>query len=482
MVALTKEQFEQAARDALGMFPTVAQFVKAGDPRVLAQIGAQATMLGMMSANVDAAKFEPFAKARDGTIMADAALKGILPLGRACRVTLSIENSDTQPITLGAQRRVLDAKGRIYELDASVTVPAADAGVPGTATVTATQIRRRSLKSKVLIANDFYTLPVSLSSDELFLNTIAVYRGSDLFRYAPDWFNVAVGEAAYQVEVDELRQMFVRFGKSTVIGYGVAQGDEFTLEITECNGRIVDLTPGSAFNLEYIVAAGEEMAKATLVSVEDEGAAPASMPELRVMARYPAIYDHNAVYLGEFAFLLRRYINGIRFLSVWNEQVEEGVRGPDVDNINRLFVSGLVAGMDDAEFEARVTSLIKRADDSYRLRFVPAEMVAVPMTITGSIAISWDKATVESQIRSLILSYYADGSVFVSEGMKQPIKKAFTNKFLREQIDAFRDERAEFDVQFTLPSTALPEHFLYVSPASLTVNVSSVDYGNSLWN
>lgn len=482
MVALTKEQFEQAARDALGGFPTVAQFVKAGDPRVLAQLSAQATMLAMMSANTDVAKFEPFLKSRPGTVMADAALKGILPLGRACRVTLTIENTDSQPMTFGAQRRILDAKGRIYELDSAATVPAAAGGVPGSTNVTATQIRRRSLTSRVTVANDFYSLPVSLTSDELYLNTIAVYKGTQLYRYAPDWFNVTPDEFAYQVEVDELRQMFVRFGKASVIGYGVAQGDEFTLEITECNGRIVDLSPGSAFNLEYILVGGEEYAKVSLVSVEDEGAAPASTPELQVMARYPAIYDHNAVYLGEFAFLLRRYMGGIRFLSVWNEQVEEAVRGADVDSINTLFVSGLVTGMTNTEFEARVRSLIKRADSSYRITFVPAAPVAVPMTINASIAISWDKATVESQIRALVLSFYADGSVFVSEGMKQPIKKAFTNKFLRERIDAFRDERAEFDVQFTLPSSPLPEHFLHVSAASLTVNVTSVDYGNSLWN
>jgi hypothetical protein len=477
MPAITKEQFQQAAIDALGGYPNVAQYVKAGDPRVLAQIGAQATMLAMMAATVDVAKFEPFVKSRDGTVLADAALKGILPLGRACRVTLSIQNTDAQQVTLGSQRRYLDAKGRLYELDSTVVIEPG-----GTATATATQIRRRSLTSKISVANDFYSLPVSLSSDELFLNTLVVYRGLEEFAYAPDWFNVAPGQLAYQVEVDELRQMFVKFGKSTVIGYGVAQGDEFTLDITECNGRIVDLAPGSDFNLEYILTSYDAGLKATLLSVEDEGAAPATMPELRVMARYPAIYDHNAVYLGEFEFLLRRYITGIRFLSVWNEQIEEGVRGADVDNINTLFVSGLVTGMTNAAFEERVTTLLRRADTSYRIRFVPPVLVPVPMTITGSIAISWDRATVESQIRSLILTYYGDGSINVSQGMKQPIKKSQINKLLRENIDALRDEKAEFDVAVTLPVTPLPEHFLYIASASLTVNVSSLDYGTSLWN
>lgn len=477
MAALTKEQFQQATLDALAAFPNVAQYVKAGDPRVLAQLNAQATMLAMISAQVDVNKFESFVKARDGTVLADAALKGILPLGRACRVTLAIQNTDAQLVTLGAGRIFLDAKGRVYELDSSASIAAG-----ATENVTATQIRRRSLVSKITVAKDFYSLPVSLSSDELFLNTLVVSKGLQEFSYAPDWFNVAPDQLAYQVEVDELRQMTVRFGKSTVIGYGVVQGDEFTLDITECNGRIVDLAPGSDFNLEYILTGTDAGLKANLVSVEDEGAAPHTMPELRVMARYPAIYDHNAVYLGEFEFLLRRYITGIRFLSVWNEQIEESVRGADVDNINTLFVSGLVIGMTNEAFEARATTLLMRADNSYRLNFVPAVLTPVPVTITASIAISWDRATVESRIRALLLEYFGDGAINVSVGMGQPIKKSQINRLLRENIDALRDEKAEFDVAITLPATPLPEHFLYVSSASLTVAVSSVEYGTSLWN
>lgn len=474
---ITKDEFLQAALDAADAFPNVQQFVRARDPRVLAQLEAQAAMLAMLSAQVDVAKFEPFIKARDATILADAALKGILPLGRACKLTLTIQNAGTVLLTFAAQRRLFDSKGRVYELDATVTIQ------PGESEdVTATQIRRRSSTSTVTAPSDFYALSVGLSSDELFLNTLVVSKGAQEFNYKPDWFNVAPGEFAYQVEVDELRRMAVKFGKASVVGYGVQQGDVFTLDITECNGRINDLAPGSQFTLEYILAAGETSLKALLSSVQDEGAAPHTMPELRVMARYPAIYDHNAVYLGEFAFLLRRYITGIRFLSAWNEQIEEAVRGASTNNINTLFVSGLVSGMLNATFEARVRSLLARADDSYRICFVPAVLVPVAVTITGAIAISWDRATVESQIRALILSEYGDGSINVSEGRAQPIKRAQINRLLNDNIEALRDEKAEFSVSVTLPTTPLPEHFLYVSAASLTVSMTSTGYGQSLWN
>lgn len=476
-MAYSKAQLLQAAIDAASEYPTVQQFVQARDPRVLAQLEAQATMLAMLSEQLDVAKFEPFLKARDSTVLADASLKGILPLGRACKLTLTVENPGTADVVLAAQRRLVDARGRLYELDSAVTIAAG-----GTASVTATQLNRYSVSHEVVTPLDFYGLPVTLSSADAHLNTISVYMGASEFRYAPDWFNVGIGELAYQMEVDELRRMSVKFGKKDVIGYGVQQGDVFTLDITECSGRITDLQVGVQFTLEYILAPEEATLKAAVASVQDEGAAPHTMAELRVMARYPAVYDHNAVYLGNFTFLLRRYLSGIRFLSVWNEQVEESVRGYSEDNINTLFVSGLVSGMSNAVFEQRVSTLIRRADDSYKVEFVAASPQAVPVTITASVAISWDLATVTSQIRSLILERYGDGSVFVSQGMEQPIKKAMINRILRENIDALRDEKAEFDVQITLPATPLPEHFLHITPASLTVNVSSVEYGVSLWN
>lgn len=111
-------------RNELSGYPVVAQYVRAGDPRVLAQISYNAAMLAMLSEEVQVAKMEAFAKTRDATVMADAAMRGILPLGRACRVTLQITNSDSEALALSSGRRLLDAKGRTYELDSAVNIPA----------------------------------------------------------------------------------------------------------------------------------------------------------------------------------------------------------------------------------------------------------------------------------------------------------------------------------------------------------------------
>jgi hypothetical protein len=45
------------------------------------------------------------------------------------------------------------------------------------------------------------------------------------------------------------------------------------------------------------------------------------------------------LYLGEFDFLVRRNYTTLKFLSVWNETMEEDARGANVANINTLFVA-----------------------------------------------------------------------------------------------------------------------------------------------
>ena len=475
----TKQEFEAAAHNELSGYPVVAQYVRAGDPRVLAQIGANAAMLAMLSEEVQVAKMEAFAKTRDSTVMADAAMRGILPLGRACRVTLQISNSDTEAQSLASGRRLLDSKGRTYELDSAVNIPAG-----GVTTATARQIRRRSHTHSVLSATDFYLMDVPMADDDYYLNTLVISKGATTFDYKPDWFNVKANENSYGVEVDELRNMRIVFGRSSVIGYGVQTGDEFTIDITECAGRIKDMAPNSEFNLEYIQTSSETNIKLLLSGIDDEGAGPNTIQELRVMAQYPAIYDKNAVYLGEFEFLLRQHISGIRFLSVWNEQTEEKVRGFSVDNINKLFVAGIADGMTNAAFEERVRSLVFRADSSYPVRFVPTAKTPVKITVTASVAISWDRTTIEAQIRALLLETYGEGAIEVSKGQSNPLRKNAINTLLRENIDALRDEKAEFDIQLQLPASLKPEQFLYLQGATayMAITVTSTNYGSGLWN
>lgn len=475
MTAPTKDDIRQAAFNALSQFPATALAVQAGRQSTLANINAMVEMLSMVVDHVEVSRAEAFTKTRDSTILADASLKGILPLARACRVTVSVTNAGAVAFQVDSGRRFMDSKGRLYEADAAVIIPAGQSGL-----VTLTQKTVRTVTHQVVIPQAFYEFQVPLS-DSAFLTMLGVWKGGVEFGYSPEFFNILPGQLAYTLETDELRRLWVRMGDNSRAGYSVSAGEAFDLRITECEGQISDLSVGEQFALQYVLTPADGVVKAELVAVEDAGANPPNMEELRVMSRYPAIYDHNAVYLGEFDELLRRYITP-RFLSVWNEQIEESVRGPNKDSINTLFVSGLVNGVSAAAFQARVRELIRRADDSYKVKFVTTDIRPVPVSIDASISVVHDVATVESQIKAAVLAAFGDGAKSVSQGMRNPIRVQEINAILKAKVPALQDASADFKVSVTLPATVLPEQFLHISPASLAVNVQRANFGNSLWS
>lgn len=476
MTAVTARELEAAAIAKAGADPTIARLIQAGDPRVLAQLRSQATMLAMVSAQVENARYEAFLKSRDATILADATLKGILPLGRSCAVSLTVTNGDAAPFTLAAGRRLLDPKGRIFMVDADVIVPAG-----GTATATAKQKTIRTVEHTVTLPTPYYRMEVTGADTDTFVTSLEVWKDGLIFTYSPDWFNVDPGDFCYQAETDERRRLMVCMG-SDAIGYAVQAGDEFSLVVTECEGKITDLQAGDAFTLEYVFTTPDGKQQIALSAVNDTGAAPHTVAELRVMAQYPSIYDHNAVYLGEFAFLLRRYISDVTFLSVWNEQIEESARGASVNNINKLFVAGRINGMDDATFQARAKELIARADDSYKVAFVTVVDKPATVVVTGSVSVVHDKTVVAQQIRGAILDAYGAGSPLVSMGMSNPLKVQAITKLLKDNIAAFQDGLSDFSVTVTIAGTPMPEDFVQVTDASLTVTLTSAASNNGLWN
>lgn len=435
-------------------------------------------MLAMLAEHVDVAQFEPFLKARDATVLADASLKGVLPLARACRLSLTVENTGPLAFALPAGRRLLDAKGRIYEVEASALVPPG-----GAVSVLCVQRTRRIQLHTVATPSAFYRVEVDAGATGEPLEALQVIKQpATAFTYAPDWFNVQPGDLAYQVETDERRRLFVRFGGGALVGYQVQVGDVFELQVSECRGRIQDLSAGSSFSLEYILTPEDGAIRLTLEGVVDQGADPPTVEDLRLMSRYPSIYDHNAVYLGEFDFLLRRYISPVTFLSVWNEQIEEVARGPDVLNMNTLFVAGLVPGMTTPAFEARVLELIGRADDSYRVRFVAPAPTPVVVEVRATVSVVHDTATVEAQIRSAILGRYGAGALEVSKGLANPVRHQAISQLLRKAVPALQDDQADFSLTVSPPGTLLPEMFLHVTPASLSVIVERAQFNNGLWN
>ncbi|AJG18816.1 hypothetical protein [Cupriavidus basilensis] len=473
----TKSDFDRAVADRIQEYPAVATRFQAGDPTVLASLSAISQMASMLSQQLEIGMMEPFEKVRDSTVLADAALKGIIPVGTPTRVKVLVANPTAADFALIAGRSVLDPTGRPYVVDTPVTVVAG-----GTGFAQLLQRQTRTIAHTVTGSQPFYTIEVPQPDDGQYIGGIALADAhGNAFTYAQEFTNVGAGDRIFHVESDEYRRIFVKFGYGGVVGYQPAAGEAFTVTVNDTNGNF-DLDPGSPFALEYTLAPQDSMVKITLDSVLVPGQNPIDMDTLRELCKYPSTYDASAVYLGEFDFLIRRNMPSLKFLSVWNETIEEQVRGASVDNINRLFVSFQPPdGGDRTTYESDIRALITKADDSYDVAFVMPVVLPIGTTIAATVARVHEPTAVSTQIQDVLLGQYGIDSATAKAGMFYPQYKRVYEQ-LRANVAALQDGGSDFTVSIgALPSTQLPEQWRYMTADSLTIAVTLSNYNIGYW-
>jgi hypothetical protein len=493
----TREEFVQKAIEAsIAKYPSVAALVKAGDPRVMQQIEAMATMMEMYSAQLEVAQAEPFEKSRDSTVMADAAMRGLIPKAVPASVEVQVNNASTLAVEVAQGRSLMDSQGRLYRADTSVTVEAGGSG-----TFVAVQLYAKEQVHTVAGSRPFYEIPVALADDDSHLCGLSVRDSSGAYEYRERYVNTAAGEKVYHLEVDERRRVYVRFGQDGVVGTQPIDGADITLTGFYSMGA-VDFAAGEQLVFEAIQAPVESQVEMKITALLAAGQNPPTMQTLRELARYPSVYNHNAVFLGEFDFLVRRHFPALRFLSVWNEQVEESVRGMHLDNINALFVAclsesgaetvleetattGPVAPIEFTELTAtmqQIKAKIEAADDSYRVRFYSAIKREIPVQVTATVASSYDESVVASQIRAAILERFGETAPQSRRGHSTPLYQQIY-QIIRGKVPALSVGRA--DLRVVIEESALadprPELWRYVSEASLQVGVTAGNVVTPYW-
>jgi hypothetical protein len=490
----TKAEFLAQAEIELGnaKYAKISALNTAKDPRILASIGAMAQMLELYSMQQDLAETEVFVKARDATILADATLKGILPLAKAAQVQVLVTNPSANSVTLAYGRRLLDDKGRVWRVASTLVVAANSTG-----TVDLNQNELRTINHTIANSDPFYTITLPQNEEGLYLENIRIKdtigNTDNLYRYAPEFMNVLNGERVYHLETDEARQITIRLGAQNnselVYGFQTPINTVLTIELTETTGKL-DIATGASFSLEYSNNIDEDALKIAIVlpaDIKSLGANPLSLSVLAQLSKYNALYDHSAVYLSDFDFLIRRYHgDSVNFLAVWNEQIEEQLRPASVANINKLFIAVQAKNaLEQANLELYIHTLVQRADNSYKRVVIPVIDQYYPLTINASVAAIHDSAQVTQQIKDTLLAIYGVGQIKVSQGLKNNFNRQEIYQTLKRAIPAFQDSISDFNVVVgVLPDPILPEHYFYLHPTTnFTVAVTQLsDAGGGLWN
>lgn len=483
---LTKADFQRAIRETIDNYPDLAIRYRANDPIILQHLEAIAAMLSMMAQSIDVARSEVFEKARDATVMADAAMRGIVPKARPARIEILVTNKSANPARLESGRRLQDSRGRPWIVMAGADIPA-----HGTAAIQAEQRTPVVFTHTVARDEPFYAIEIQLAlADGQKLASLTVLDDYGEWAFADHYTNVAAGDRAYHVEADDRQRVYVRMGMRDVVGVQPEIGTAITLRAEYTHG---DVTPSlnSPFAFESVQTPVDAFLSLTMQAMVINGQDPISMDVLRTLARYPSVYNANAVYLGEFDFLIRRKFPALRFLSVWNEGLEERVRGPSLDNINTLFIAtlgedGLEPVLEFAEsdggqgavipeaewtdFHHSIREVIARADDSYRVRFMTPVRTPQTWTVQALVGSAYLSDSVARRLREAMIKRYDIGSMRHGR-VSVPIQEVYA--YLREQVPEIAEPGA--DINVILPDQTLgpPEAWKFVTPDTLTVSVTA---------
>lgn len=490
---ITKQDFKQKIIDNISRYPAIQSLYEVNDPRVLQHIDAMATMLAMQSQQLEVAMNEPFQKTRDSTVLADSAMRGIVPKATATRAKIKVVNKGSSALMIESGRNIIDSMGRLWTIQTACSVAANSTGY-----FEALQQRTEIIKHSIVESTPFYSIEIPKSEEDDYLCSLSVSDSEGAYEYRDRYVNTLSGERVFHVEADDRQAIYCRFGLQDVVGTQPDTGTEITLTIGYCSGHI-DVEADSPFSFEYILNEAENDVELSFYSVLVAGQNPIEFAVLRDLSRYPSIYDHNAVFLGEFDFLVRRNFPTLKFLSVWNECLEEEVRGSNIKNINCLFIAcvsadeteAVATGTTTAEIDEddltatqnKIKQTIKAADDSYRIRFFKPVISPIGITISATVSTSYIASEIKEKIIEVLLAEYGKESASSRRGQNKILYRKIYS-LLREKISALSEGDSDLTVEIEDYDTQInkPELWRYVSSSSLDVTVSTSNITTGSWD
>lgn len=481
---LTQAEFETKLLAQLGDSEILERY-NAGDPLVLQQTRSLAAYFSLLTRELDVATLEPFIKSRDRSIIADATNKNIVPTAIACRHTIIINNSAANSVSLSQGREIEDnSGGRPWRLLQSVTI---DSGQ--SSEVQVEQSTYREVPYTVPVTEVFHQMQINLQ-DDMYLCGLTVLNDRaptpDQYTLSARWMNVNAGDYAYTVVTDSLRRLFVQFGDSNRAGITASRGDKFTIGITETYGY-VDVSRLKDASLVDVNSPDEQKLslKFSPVKLLQSGTDPLNISQLRVLASYPALYDENAVYLGNFDFLVRKkFMSRCHFISVWNENIQDRYYGATYEDINHLHLSVVAKNSaEQSSIEGEIKAIIGMADNLYQDRVLTkaVEEQVYSVTVSGLLATVHDLDTVKAQIKSLLVEKYGRTTLSASRWLLNGFNTQEMASLIRDNITAFQDRISDFKI--LVPSTTnLPHQWVYVTGDSITVDLKrTADSVGSSW-
>ncbi|WOE40070.1 hypothetical protein [Acinetobacter chinensis] len=453
----------------------------AEDPMVVQQLRSIGAFLSLMSSEIDIAELEPFMKTRDRSIIADATNKGILPTGTASQHVLEVINRGTAAVTFSQGREIEDhSNGRPWRLMQSVTVE------PGTtAEVHVEQSEYREIPYTVQADESFHKVIINLR-DGLSLAGLTVKDDTGhAYSLKVRWMNVEPLEYAYNLTTDSRRRVFIEFGDDERAGRTVRANQVYKIGITETYGEVDSQRLKDAAFSEVLNSDEQRVSiRFKSAGVLKQGTDPLSVSLLRVLASYPALYDEDAVFLGNFDYSVRKkFMARAHYIAVWNENEQDRYFGVTWKDINHLHIAVLAKNEAEQEnLETEMCQYIGMLDSLYKDRVRVHEVIEKPFNITLNcrLAAVHDSDSVKSQIKRLLSDIYGQKRIRSSRWLLNGFNTQEISTKLKSSIVAFQDNISDFSivVEATLNK---PTEWVFITDESITVNIERTAEMGAAW-
>ena len=359
---------------------------------------------------------------------------------------------------------------RPWRLLQSVTVNPGETGE-----VLVEQSEYREVQYTVQSTENFHRVELQLR-DDLSLAGITVRDNSNqAYQLKKRWMNVEPLEYAFNLTTDSLRRIFIEFGDDERAGRTAQANQVFTFGILETYGD-VDVSRLKDASLLDVLTTDE-----TKVSVRfkqggivRQGADPLNISQLRVLATYPALYDENAVFLGNFDYSVRqKFMARCHYIAVWNENEQDRYYGVTYQDINHLHIAVVAKNnAEQANLETEIIQYIGLLDSLYKDRVRVHAVVEKPFNITlnGRLAAVHDLDGVKAQINGLLVDRYGRTKLSASRWLVNGFNTQGISTQLRTNIVAFQDNISDFSLNVPVVLNK-PHEWVYIAEPSITLNI-----------
>lgn len=359
----------------------------------------------------------------DSSIMAHAEDREYIPRKRIpASGTATISNDGSAVLSLPVYAEFQSPDSITYLTTSGVSV------APGASEVVqVSQIELETVDITVTQSTAFYTILLSKDQSQR-LSSFSVDVDEDATGEYVEWSysrlfqNSFTNSRVYDEFFNHSGQTGIRFGNGA-FGKIPPQGSKIRIRLTLTEGD-TSLVAGQALSaVDEVVDQAGNLAQfsATVSSAIDGGSERESVSEMKSNLHYWPTYNGKLVWDEDYAFFVKRSVEGITWVKCWGEGEQEAETGFSVHNINRIFITAYAP-----ESISDISSVVMNKLSEVRLlnrnfQWVEPVHSTFSVSITGKVARVINTSTTISSILSLLESAYGKDSidrkpgVFISE-------------------------------------------------------------------